>query len=132
MTEKITIDDLYSDTGSFDEEAVLKILKGKVIFTREHEIQFTTDPSKLKARDAVLLYALAKKILKANQKIDDEIITRAEIVAKTRVNDNTIGVTLMRLGPNKGKQILMPSGSGYEMPTFKVAEALKLLTKKEE
>lgn len=127
MAEKITIDDLYSDAGSFDEEAVLRTLKGKVIFTKENEVMFATDPAKLKARDAILLYALAKKILKVNQKIEDEIITRAEIVDKTRINDNTVGVTLMRLGPNKGKQILMPSGSGYEMPTFKVAEALKLL-----
>ncbi len=132
MTKKITIDDLYSDAGSFDEEAVLKILKGSVIFTRKHEVQFTIDPSKLKTRDAVLLYVLAKKVLKANQKIDDEIITRAEIVAKTKLNNNTIGVTLMRLGSNKGKQLLMPSASGYEMPTFKVAEALKLLTNKDE
>ena len=129
MSEKITIDDLYSDAGSFDEEAVLKTLKGKVIFTKENEIMFAVDPTKLKSRDAILLYTLAKKILRSNQKIDDEIITRAEIVDKTRLNDNTVGVTLMRLGPNKGKQILMPAGSGYEMPTFKVAEVLKLLTK---
>ena len=127
MAEKITIDDLYSDAGSFDEEAVLRTLKGKVIFTKENEVLFVTDPVKLKARDVILLYAMAKKILKVNQKIEDEIITRAEIVDKTRINNNTVGVTLMRLGPNKGKQILMPSGSGYEMPTFKVAEALKLL-----
>lgn len=132
MTEKITIDDLYSDAGSFDEEAVLKILKGKVIFTKENEVMFATDPAKLKARDAILLYVLAKKVLKVNQKIEDEIITRAEIVDKTRIKDTTVGVTLMRLGPNKGKQILMPVGSGYEMPTFKVEEVLKLLTNNKE
>ncbi len=131
MTGKISIDDLYSDAGSFDEESVLKVLQGKIVFTREHDVRFTIDPSKLKSRDAVLLYVLAKKILKANQKIEDEIITRAEIVTKTGIKDSTIGVTLLRLGP-KGKQILMPLGSGYQMPNFKVAESMKLLTEGKE
>jgi len=124
MTEKITINDLYSDAGSFDEEAVLRMLKGKVIFTKENEVLFAIDPTKLKARDAILLYALAKKILKANQKIDDEIITNAEIIDKAKLKKSNVGVAIMRL---KDKKILMPSGSGYEIPTFKVAEVLDSL-----
>ena len=124
MTEKITIDDLYSDAGSFDEEAVLRMLKGKVVFTKENEVSFAIDSTKLKARDAILLYALAKKILRANQKIDDEIITNAEIIDKAKLKKSNVGVTIMRL---KDKKVLMPSGSGYEIPTFKVAEVLDSL-----
>lgn len=124
MTEKITINDLYSDAGSFSEEAVLRILKGKVIFTKENEVLFAVDPTKLKAREAILLYALAKKILKMNQKIDDEIITNAEIIDKTKLKRSNVDVTIMRL---KNKKILMPSSRGYEVPAFKVAEVLELL-----
>ncbi len=124
MTNKITIDDLYSDAGTFDEEAVLTMLKGKVVFTKENEILFAVDPTKLKARDAILLYVLAKKVLASNKKIDDEIITNAEILDKAKLTKSNVGVTIMRL---KDKKILMPSGSGYELPTFKVAEVLNSL-----
>ncbi len=122
MTNKITIDDLYSDAGTFDEEAVLTMLKGKVVFTKENEV--LVDPTKLKARDAILLYVLAKKVLATNKKIDDEIITNAEIIDKTKLTKSNVGVTIMRL---KDKKILMSSGSGYELPTFKVAEVLNSL-----
>jgi len=129
MSEKITIDDLYSDAGSFDEEAVLSALKGKVVFTKENEILFAIDPTKLKGRDAILLYALAKKVLRLHQKIDDEIITNSEVIDRAKLKKSTVGVTIMRL---KDKKILMPSGSGYEIPTFKVAEVLNLLKDNEE
>ena len=129
MTNKITIDDLYSDVGTFDEEAVLTMLKGKVVITKENEILFTVDPTKLKARDATLLYALAKKILMANKKIDDGIITNAEIIDRANLKKSSVGVTIMRL---KDKKILMPSGSGYELPTFKVMEALDSLKSKKD
>lgn len=129
MTNKITIDDLYSDAGAFDEEAVLTILKGKVVFTKENEVLFAVDPTKLKGRDAILLYALAKKVLRANNKIDDEIITNAEVIDKVKLTKSNVGVTIMRL---KDKKILMPSGSGYELPTFKVAEVLNSLKDKKD
>ena len=124
MNEKITIDDLYSDEDSFNQEAVLLTLKGKVIFTKEHEILFAIDPSSLKAREAILLYALAKKILKVNQKIDDEVTTSAEISDKADLKDNTTRGTITRL---KEKNLLIRSGPGYEIPIFKVAEVLNLL-----
>ena len=116
MTNKISINDLYSDAGTFDEEAVLTMLKGKVVFTKENEVLFAVDPTKLKGRDAILLYALAKKVLRANNKIDDEIITNAEIIDKAKLTKSNVGVTIMRL---KDKKILMPSGSGYELPHLK-------------
>lgn len=124
MTEEITIDDLYSDAGSFDQKKVLRMLKGKVIFMRENEILFAVDPTKLKVQEVILLYALAKKVLKVNHKIDNEIITNAEIIDRAKLNKNTVNVTIKRL---KDKKILMPSGSGYEIPAFKVEEVLNSL-----
>ena len=86
MSEKITIDDLYSDTGAFNQEAALRALKNNIVFTRENEIVFNIDPEKLKARDSILLYALAKKVLKANEKIEDETVINSEIINKTKIN----------------------------------------------
>jgi hypothetical protein len=124
MEETISIDELYSDVGSFDEEAVLRMLKGKVTFSKENEIRFAMDPAKLKAREVILLYALAKKALKVNQKIDDETFTSAEVTDKTKLNSNTVRGRMSEL---KDEKLLTLSGSRYEIPAFKVAEVLGLL-----
>lgn len=127
MSGTLSIDDLYTDTGTFDQQKVLEALQSKIAFTRENEILFTVDPAKMKARDVIILYALAKKVLKVNSKIENEIITNAEILDKTKINKNTVNVTIMRL---KEKKLLIASGSGYELPMFKVNEAISLLTGK--
>lgn len=124
MANKITIDDLYADAGTFNQEDVLRMLKSKIVFTQEDEIIFVIDPTNLKAQNQILIYALAKKILKINQKIEDEAITNTEIEDKTKLNPNTIRGTLKRL---KDKNILVKSQSGYEIPVFKIEEVLKLL-----
>ena len=125
MSRTLSIDDLYTDTGTFDEQIVLQALHQKVAFTKENEILFTSDPTKMKPRDVILLFALAKKILKIHSKIEADIITNAELIDKTKVNKNTINVNIMRL---KEKKLLIASGAGYEIPMFKVNEALSLLT----
>jgi len=125
MSKPLSIDDLYTDTGTFDEQAVLGALHQKVAFTKENDILFTSDPTKLKARDVILLFALAKKVLKIHSKIESDIITNAELIDKTKVNKNTVNVSIMRL---KEKKLLISSGAGYEIPMFKVSEALSLLT----
>ena len=124
MTDKITIDDLYTDAGTFNQETVLRMLKDKIVFTRENEIIFVIDPTNLKAQNQILIYALAKKILKVNQKTEDETITNTEIQDKTKLNQNTIRGTLKRL---KDRNVLVKSGSGYQIPVFKVEEVLRLL-----
>lgn len=125
MTKPLSIDDLYTDTGTFDQQKVLSVLQSKIAFTRDNEILFTVDPTKFKARDVIILYALAKKVLKANSKIENEVITNAELLDKTKINKNTINVTIMRL---KEKKLLLVAGSGYELPMFKVNEATSLLS----
>ena len=127
MSKPLSIDDLYTDTGTFDQQKVLEALHSRVVFTKDNEILFTADPTKLKARDVILLYALAKKVLKVNSKIESEVITNAEVLDKTKVNKNTVNVTIMRL---KEKKLLIASGAGYEVPMFKVTEAVSLLSDK--
>ncbi len=124
MSKLLTIDDLYTDTGTFDQQKVLQALHSRIVFTKDNEILFTADPSKLKARDVILLYALAKKVLRVNSKIDSDAITNAEILDKIKINKNTVNVTIMRL---KEKKLLMSAGAGYEIPMFKVDEAILLL-----
>lgn len=122
----LTIDDLYTDAGAFDEQKVLAVLRSKIAFSKSNEILFLADPSKMKASEAVILFALAKKILKLHDKIESEIITISELTDRIKINKNTLGVTVMRLKDDK--KILLPMDGGYEMPTFKVEESLSLLS----
>ena len=121
MKKRITIEDLYLDADTFDEETVLLSLKGKITISEDNEILFATDPAKLKARRAILLYVLAKKVLKVNQKIGDETITSAEVTEKTKLNNNTVRARMSEL---TGEKLLVRSNSRYEIPSFKVAEVL--------
>jgi hypothetical protein len=125
MSKSLSIDDLYTNTGTFDQQKVLQALHSRVVFTKDNEILFTIDPTQPKARDVILLYALAKKVLKTNSKIESETITNAEILNKTRINKNTVNVTIMRL---KEKKLLLGEGTGYEVPMFKVDEVIALLS----
>lgn len=124
MSEKINLDDLYSDGSMFDKQAVLSELKDKIVFSKENEIHFMIDPTEIYARNAILLYALGKKILKRYDKIDSEIITSSEIIDKIKLNKNTVYVTVKRL---KDKKMLIPTDSGYEIPAFQVNNVLNLL-----
>ncbi len=124
MTTTLSIDDLYTDSGSFDEQAVLRVLHSKIVFTKDNDIIFISDPTKMKASEVVLLFALAKKILKFHSKIDSEVITSPELIDKAKMKKSTPGVTMMRL---KEKNLLLPSGAGYEIPMFKVGEVLATL-----
>ena len=124
MTTPLSIDDLYTDSGAFDEQGVLKALRSKIAFTKDNDIIFTDDPTKMKAGEVVLLFALAKKILKFHSKIQDEVTTNAELISKAKMKKSTSSVTIMRL---KEKKLLLPSGAGYEIPMFKVAEVLATL-----
>ena len=51
MTNKITIDDLYTDGAMFNQEAVSHMLKDRIVFTQEDKIIFLIDPKKLKAKN---------------------------------------------------------------------------------
>jgi len=125
MTDKkLSIDDLYTDAGTFDEQEVLRTLQDRVVFTKDNDILFTTDPDKLQARDVILLYALAKQMLRSADKVDSQIITNAEVQHKTKLKKTTVGVTIMRL---KEKKLLLGADGGYEIPPFKIPEVIKLL-----
>lgn len=124
MNSNITIDDLYSDAGSFDQALVLEALKGKVVFTPEHDTLFLEDTTKLGADKSILVYTLAKKVLKANGKIEDETVTPAEMGEKSKLNANTIRGSVMRL---KNRNLFIAIGAGYEIPNFKVGAVLEIL-----
>ena len=125
MKDELTIDDLYFDAVAFDQQAVLQTLKDKVSFTEEHDILFAIDLTSIKVRESILVYGLAKKVLKANGKIEDETFTSREVTEKTELNNDSVRGRMSELTKEK---LLAHSSSKYQIPSFKVAEVLDSLT----
>src|SRR5690349_21670531 len=119
-----TIEDLFSDSGPFDEGAVVEALRPYITIQKStHEIFFKD--SSPTAEQRVLLYALAKKLLKAKELIGSEMITAQEVHKKTGIKKGTIDPIFKKL---KETGYLVGKGE-YEVPMPKVADAVKSLSK---
>lgn len=123
--KKFTIDDLFSDKGDFDEDAVVKTLHPLLIIQRNtNSISFKG--TTLSADQKILAYALAKKLLKAKGLIDSDMVTAQEIHQKTRIKKGTIDPNFKMLRENG----LLVGKREYEIPAYKVQQVLEKLGKK--
>ena len=123
-TSKPTLDDLFSDSGPFDEAAVVETLRPFITIQKSTNEIFFKDTSPT-AEQRILLYGLAKKLLKAKGLIGSEMITAQEVHNKTGIKKGTIDPTFKKL---KETGYLVGKGE-YEIPTPRVADAVKLLSK---
>jgi hypothetical protein len=123
-SKKPTVDDLFSDSGPFDEGAVVESIKPFVTIQKSTNEIFFKDSSPT-AEQRILIYGLAKKLLKAKGHIEDEMITAQEIHKKTGIKKGTIDPTFKKLKENG---YLVGKGE-YEIPTPKISEAIELLGK---
>jgi hypothetical protein len=123
---KHTVDDLFSDSGPFDEAEVVKTIKPFITIQKSTNAIFFKDSSPT-AEQRVLIFGLAKKLLKAKNRIDSEMITAVEIHEKTGIKKGTIDPTFKKL---KERGFLVGSRE-YEIPIPKIADALELINKKQ-
>jgi hypothetical protein len=122
--DKSTIEDLFSDSGPFDEAAVVEALKPFVTIQKSTNEIFLKDNSPT-ADQRILIYGLAKKLLKAKALIEEEMITAVEVHEKTGIKKGTIDPAFKKL---KETNYLVGKGE-YEIPTPKVHEVVELLRK---
>ena len=123
-TAKPTVDDLFSDSGPFDEAVVVETLKPFITIQKSTNEIFFKDTSPT-AEQRILIYGLAKKLLKTKGHIDSEMITAQEVHDKTGIKKGTIDPTFKKL---KETGYLVGKGK-YEIPTPKVADVVKLLAR---
>ena len=117
-----TIDDLYTDSGPFDEsEAVKALLPLVTIQKSTNHIYFKG--TKLSAEQKIIAYGLAKKLLKSKSAIETEFITALEIHKKTGIKKGTIDPSFKSL---KEKGLLVGKRK-YEIPTHKIHSAISFL-----
>lgn len=121
--QKLTIEDLFSDKGEYDEDVLVEVLFPHITIQKNTNNIFFKG-TKLSVDKKILAYALAKKLLKSKGLIDSEIITAQEIHEKTGIKKGTIDPNFKKL---REEGSLMGKGE-YEVPAYKIQEVLTILS----
>lgn len=126
MTDKKnTIDDLFSDSGPFDEAEVVKAIQPFVTIQKvTNEIFFKSSSQTTEQR--ILIYGLAKKLLKTKGLIESEMITAVEVQKKTSIKRGSIDPTFKKLKENG----FLVGKIDYEIPIPKIPDIIKVINKK--
>lgn len=120
------IDQLYTDSGPFDKERVVRTLKTVLAIQRgEHFVHFKRDVP-LKTEDKILAYALVKKLL-STEGIDEQSgFSGKEVHVKTGIPQGTVDPTIQKLRKDGA---LVGKGHNYEIPTHQIEATLERLEK---
>ena len=126
MTDKKhTLEDLFSDSGPFDESVVIKAIHPFITIQKStNEIFFKE--TVLKNEEKILVYGLAKKLLNTKGLIPKEMITALEVHKKTGIKKGTIDPTFKSL---KEKGFLVGKKE-YEIPVHKINQIISSLSHK--
>lgn len=126
MDKQSLLDELYTDSGGFDRDRVVKVLKEILTIQRgEHTIFFKKEAN-LKEEDKVLAFALVKKLLKSEGVADTSGVSGKEVKGQTSVKAGTVDAAMKKL---KEDGLLVGGGSNYEIPAHQVEEVVDRLEK---
>lgn len=120
--EKLTIEALFSDSGHFDEDFVVRSLMPHIMIKKPDFAIFFKE-TKLSADKKILAYGLAKKLLKQKELVASEEITALEIYEKTGIKKGTVD-PMFKLLRQKG---LLAGKREYIIPAYKIKEAIEFI-----
>lgn len=123
MEEKNPIKELFTNTGPFDEEAVVKALK-PLISIREGTYEIYLIKDDIKVDDKVLAFALAKKLLHSRKYREEGYISAVEIYKDTSLPKGSIDSSFKRLRENG---YLVGKGKTYEIPNNRIPQTIERL-----
>lgn len=119
MEKKSPIDDLYTNAGPFDVDAAARALKPLIAIQNDtHEIHLKNE-YKVSVETKILAFALAKKLLAMERRIDSEFVSAAEISDSTGLKKGTVDPAFKNLREGKNG-FLMGKGQRYEIPRYRV------------
>ena len=122
--KKHTVEDLFSDSGPFDEAEVVKAIQ-PIITIQKATNEIFLKNSSLKTDQSILAYGLAKKLLKTKGLIDSEMITAIELHKKTGIKKGSIDPAFQKLK----KDGYLVGKAEYEIPVSKISEIVAILNK---
>lgn len=117
--KKHTIEDLFSDSGPFDETEVIKAIHPFITIQKStNEIFFKGSSQKNDQR--ILTYGLAKKLLNMKGLIESDKITAVEIQKKTGIKKGSIDPTFKKLREDG----YLVGKIEYEIPISKISDVI--------
>jgi hypothetical protein len=120
--KKYSIDDLYSDNDSFDEDQVVKILHKHITIQKDTKMIFFKKTS-LSVEKRILAYALAKKLMGVKKIIDNPKLSAKEFHEATGIKKGSIDPGFKRLKENG----LLVGQKEYEIPNHSLSQILESL-----
>jgi hypothetical protein len=122
--KKHTIEDLFSDSGPFDEAEVVKAIHPFVTIQQAtNEIFFKGSSQKTDQR--ILTYGLAKKLLNMKGLVGSDKITALEVYKKTGIKRGTIDPTFKKLKEDG----YLVGKIEYEIPVSKISDIINVIGK---
>jgi hypothetical protein len=120
-----TLEDLFSDSGMFDEKEAVRVLLPLVTIQKSTNQVFIKDNG-ITNEKKILAYCLAKKLLKVRGRIEDDFVSAQEVHKMTGIKKGTIDPMFKVL---KERGLLVGKGQ-QEIPTPKVKEVIDILSSK--
>jgi hypothetical protein len=125
--KKSLLEDLYTDSGGFDEDRAVAVLKKVLSIQRgTHTVIFHRN-TPLKEADKVLAFMLMKKLLKSDGAVESSAVSGKQIKAETDVKPGTVDFTIKTL---KEEGVISGSGSNYELVTREIDGIVDRLEKR--
>lgn len=121
---------IFTDQKAVDPKELTAILESFVRINSETlEIFFTDEGYKLTVPQRIILFLLAKKVLKIAEKIEREETAPKEIFDATKIKKGSIDPAVKQL---REKGWIIHLGTGYLVPNYQISKLRREFFKKEE
>lgn len=124
-TKQHKIEDLFSDAGPFDESAVVQAIMPFITIQKNTNEIFFKDAD-LTVDERILVYGLARKLLKVKGIIESDFITALDFHKKTGIKKGSVDPMFKKLKDSG----MLVGKKEYEIPNHKISDIIKLITKK--
>jgi len=120
MSKQSPLEELFSDSGPVDLDQLVMVLKPFVrIHSDSKEIYLTDQGNKCNIKNKMLIYFLAKKLLKLEEFISTESVSAKEIADKLNLKKGSVDATFKTL---RESGFIMGSGKEYNIPNYKISD----------
>ncbi len=126
--EKHHIEELFSDAQPINEKAVVEALKPHITIQRDSKDIYLKNSGKLTIDEKVLVYSLAKKLLKLKGLVEQEAVSANEFYKRTGVKKGSVDSAFKKL---REDGLLVGSGQNYEIPNYKIDEVVAMMLVKD-
>ena len=120
------LNQLYSTSGAFDKERVVRVLKSVLVIQKGEHAVFFKDEVPLNSEEKILAYSLVKRLLRSEGLAQQSGSSANEISAQTGIPQGIVDAKVQKL---KKDGALIGIADTYEIALEKVEGTLDLLEK---